>query len=131
MLRQEILDFIKWRLNPMNRLFVKNGSCTKIAKIFNETYGYNVSHKFVLYHKDKWILINNEPYEVDKAPLEIFLHPDFKKYALDHKIVIMDMDGLFDYTHINIEKESEAVNKKSDNDDKESENVNKSVIEDY
>ena len=115
----------------MNRLFVKNGSCTKIAKVFNETYGYNVSHKFVLYHKDKWILINNKAYEVDKAPLEIFLQPDFKKYALDHKIVIKDMDGLFDYTHVNIEKESESVNKKSEDADKESTNANESAIEEY
>ena len=131
MLKQEILDFIKWRLNPMNRLFVKNGSCTKIAKVFNETYGYNVSHKFVLYHKDKWILINNKAYEVDNAPLDIFLQPDFKKYALDHKIVIMDVDGLFDYTHVNIDKKSDNDDKESTNVDEKATNDNEAAIEEY
>ena len=111
--KQEIGDFIKWMLEPTNRLFVKNGSCVKVAKMFNDKTGHNVSHTFVLYHRDRWLLIDGQPYERSKIPLGMLLHPDFKKYALDHKIVIMDMDGLFDYTHVNIDKEPENIDIKS------------------
>ena len=79
-----------------NKLLVKNSSGQRIADVYNKKFGCNISATIVIYHRDRWILINGEPYPKDKLPMFIFEHEDFEQYAKDHNIIIETMEDLSD-----------------------------------
>lgn len=92
-MKQEIVDFINWIFIPKNRVFVKRSSGQRIAKLYEEETGNKVSYTFVLYHRDKWLMINGKPFELEKMPMFILKTTSFKKYAEENNIVIETLDG--------------------------------------
>lgn len=92
-MKQEIVDFINWIFIPKNRVFVKRSSGQRIAKLYEEETGNKVSYTFVLYHRDKWLMINGKPFELEKMPMFILKTASFKKYAEENNIVIETLDG--------------------------------------
>ena len=91
-MKQDVLDFIRWMFIPKNKFFVKKSSPNRIAKIYEEETGNKITHNLVIYHRNKWLLIDNEPYEITKTPKFIFENQDFKDFAKSHNIIIETMD---------------------------------------
>ena len=92
-MKQEIIDFINWIFIPKNRVFVQKSSGQRIAKLYEEETGNKVSYTFVLYHRNKWVMINNQPFELEKLPMFILKTESFKKYAEENNISIETLDG--------------------------------------
>lgn len=91
-MKQDVLDFINWMFIPKNRFFVKKSSPNRIAKIYEEETGNKITHNLVIYHRNKWLLIDKEPYEIAKTPKFILENQEFKDFAKTHNIVIETMD---------------------------------------
>lgn len=89
-----------------NKVFINNGSSVKIAQLYNKETGSNVNHAFVLYHRFKWVLINGEPFEIDKIPKFLLVDKQFKDFAKKRGIVIETMKDeseiIAEYSHLNI-----------------------------
>lgn len=89
--KEEIAAFIKWTFKPENRLFIKNASGQKIADCYKEQTGIKITPAFVLYNKNKWILIGGEPYEKDKIPLDILKKENIKKALEQENVEIVEL----------------------------------------
>lgn len=107
-MKQDVLDFINWMFIPKNRFFVKKSSPNRVAKIYEEETGNKITHNLVIYHRNKWLLIDNEPYEIAKTPKFILENQEFKDFAKTHNIVIETMDD--DEQSSTIKKETEVEN---------------------
>lgn len=93
-MKDEVRDFVIWMFMPENKLFVEKSATTRVAEEYSSQSGRTVTHSFVSYNKNKWIMINDKPYEKDKLPLELFYDEDFKKFAKDKGIVIRYMNPM-------------------------------------
>lgn len=105
-MKQDLLNFILWMFKEENKDFVNNGSSVKIAQLYNKETGSNVNHAFVLYHRFKWVLINGEPFEIDKIPKFLLVDKQFKDFAKKRGIIIETMK---DESEIIAEYSNEAI----------------------
>lgn len=96
-----------------NKVFINNGSSVKIAQLYNKETGSNINHAFVLYHRFKWVLINGEPYEIDKIPKFLLVDDQFKDFAKKRGITIETMKDeseiIAEYSKFNIDINHEAI----------------------
>lgn len=104
-MKKDIVNFIKWMFEKENKLLVKNSSGQRIADVYNKKFGCNISATIVIYHRDRWVLIDGEPYAKDKIPMYIFKHKDFEQYAKNHNIIIETMDD----EQPNVEQSTDTV----------------------
>lgn len=105
-MKQDLLNFILWMFKEKNKAFVNNSSSVRIAQLYNRETGSNVNHAFVLYHRFKWVLINGEPFEIDKIPKFLLVDKQFKDFAKKRGIVIETMK---DESEIIAEYSNEAI----------------------
>lgn len=105
-MKQDLLNFILWMFKEENKAFINNGSSVKIAQLYNKETGSNVNHAFVLYHRFKWVLINGEPFEIEKIPKFLLVDKQFKDFAKKRGIVIETMK---DESEIIAEYSNEAI----------------------
>lgn len=87
----EVRSFVEWMFMPENKLFVEKSAATRVAEEYSTQTGRPITHTFVTYNKNKWIMINDKPYEKDKLPMDLFYDEDFKKFAEGKGIVIKYM----------------------------------------
>lgn len=87
-LKPEVREFIIWSMKPENKVFVKKASYQRIADAFNEETGYHVCHTIVPNHRNRWILVNGEPYEIAKIPPFILKNEKFRSFAKENDIDI-------------------------------------------
>lgn len=92
-MKQELVTFIEWMFQPKNRVFVQRSSGQRIAKLYEEETGNIVSYNFVTYNRNKWLMINGQPFELEKMPMFILKTESFKKYAEENNILIETLDG--------------------------------------
>lgn len=90
-LKKETMDFINWMFQPENRIFIKRGSIQRIAKFYKEQTGISLSPSFVFYNKDKWIMIDGQPYDKERIPLHIIKSENFAKFAKENNIEIIEL----------------------------------------
>lgn len=91
-LKPDIKAFIIWSLRPENKVFVKKSSYKRIADTFNEESGYHICHTAIPHHRNRWILINGEPFEIARLPSFILNNDKFKDFAKANNIVIETME---------------------------------------
>lgn len=87
-LKPEVKDFIIWSFRPENRKLVENGSQQRIIDAFNREHGYNLASSVVYNHRNRWILVNGEPYEIAKIPPFILKNEKFREFAKENDIDI-------------------------------------------
>ena len=92
-MKSDIEQFIKWMFDGNNRNLVKTLPATRIAQLYNRDTNSAITHVFVKYHMNRWILINHEPYDVTKLPSFILNSELFKKYAKSDNVFIETLDG--------------------------------------
>lgn len=92
-MKEDLEKFINWMFQEKNRIFVKNAPATRIAQLYNKETNSAISHIFVSTHRFRWILINNQPYDITKLPSFILKSELFKKYAKEDNIFIETLDG--------------------------------------
>lgn len=112
-MKQDLLNFILWMFKEKNKVFINNGSSVKIAQLYNKETGSNVNHAFVLYHRFKWVLINGEPFEIEKIPKFLLVDKQFKDFAKKRGITIETMkdesDIIAEYSKFNIDINNETI----------------------
>lgn len=112
-MKQDLLNFILWMFKEQNKAFVNNSSSVRIAQLYNKETGSNVNHAFVLYHRFKWVLINGEPFEIDKIPKFLLVDKQFKDFAKKRGIVIETMKDEYEiiaeYSKYNIPINNGAI----------------------